>query len=297
MSDLPNIEDLLSEITITNEIVWKNRINKTLIDEWLSNYQGEVFDIEYEKILALWLLSNFVFYNEFEVSHLCKTAYTDYLHKRLYDVSIPSVEDGLNAIHSRTMFTSLGKVGESGSMILYQFRTANNIGVGNIQPSARTDYDTIVFLDDVTLSSHSNSQAWTYLNRQLGKYPNKNVHLITLLASETAIDFIENNGISVTNAITLNEYSKVFNNQSYAFHLNGDLRNDAMKFAQHYGSKCLPDAPLGHANSQYLFGFYYNIPDNTLPIIWSGKHGWKPIFRRAHKNYSQTNSDELGHFV
>ena len=27
--------------------------------------------------------------------------------------------------------------------------------------------------------------------------------------------------------------------------------------------------PLGYQDSELAFGFYYNIPDNTLPIFWA----------------------------
>jgi len=29
-----------------------------------------------------------------------------------------------------------------------------------------------------------------------------------------------------------------------------------------------------------LIGFFYNIPNNTLPIFWSDKYGWFPLFKR-----------------
>lgn len=298
MADLPSTEEIIAQITLTNELVWGNRINQNLIDDWLSNFQGEVFDdLEYEKSLALWLLTNFVFYNEHEVNHLCKTVYADFIHKQLENTTREDVDVALDQIHAQTMFTGLGKVGESGAMVMYLFRTANNIGIGDIQPSTRENFETIVFVDDVTLSKNQNSQAWKNLNKQIKDYNDKDIHLITLVASEDAIEFLESKGVSVTNAITLDEHSRVFYKNSYVFHLNGEHRSSAKKLCEHYGKKCLPSDPLGYSKSQYLFGFYYNIPDNTLPIIWSSQNNWKPIFRRFHKNYQGTNSNELGHFV
>ena len=298
MSNFPCQEKLLSTITLTNEVVWKNRVNQSNVDEWLSNFQGEVFCLEYEKSLALWLLSNFVFYNDYEVNHLCKAVYAKYLHKRLISSLHRSIDEGLNKIHSRTIFTALGEQGESGSMILYLFRTANNIGIRDTRPHSRVDYDSIVFIDDVTLSIKNNSQAWRYLSCQKQTFKNKNIHIITLIASVEAIEFLESKNISVTNAITLNENSKTFEKESYVFQLVDEKhRINAKKFAKHYGKKCCPSDPLGYSDSQYLFGFYFNVPDNTLPIIWSNQNGWKPIFPRAHKNYHFTKSDELGYFV
>ncbi|MDR2409621.1 MAG: hypothetical protein LBE13_16135, partial [Bacteroidales bacterium] len=43
--------------------------------------------------------------------------------------------------------------------------------------------------------------------------------------------------------------------------------------------------PLGYKDGEYAFGFYYNTPDNSLPIFWGQKNGWLPILKRYHKNY------------
>ena len=296
MTDLPPQEDLLAEIVLTNELVWDRRLNQIQIDDWLSNFRGDVFEADYERSLALWLLVNFVLYNEREVNHLCKVVYRDYVHK-LVRVSSKSTGDALNDIHARTMYASLGKPSESGAMLMYLFRTANSIGIRDILPSTRVNFDNIAFVDDVALSKNQNSQAWLYLQQQIANYPNKNIHLLTLVASEDAIDFLSTKGVTVTNAITLTNESKAFDQNSYVFHLNADHRMSAKQLAEHYGQICYPSSPLGYSDGQYLFGFFYNVPDNTLPIIWSSKNKWKPILRRIHKNYRGTDSSELGLFV
>ena len=43
--------------------------------------------------------------------------------------------------------------------------------------------------------------------------------------------------------------------------------------------------PLGFADGQHLFGFYYNTPDNTLPIFWCKSPNWSPAFVRYGKVY------------
>ena len=47
--------------------------------------------------------------------------------------------------------------------------------------------------------------------------------------------------------------------------------------------------PLGYKNGEYAFGFFYNTPDNTLPIFWGTNNGWCPIFKRYDKNYKRKN--------
>lgn len=300
MNELPDKEGLLKEIVLTNELVWGRRISNDVINEWLSNFSGAVFDKKYEELLALWLLSNYVFYNEDEVKHLCRTVYREYLHRRLLADQSGSINERLERINSTSMFSSLGVRGESGGMVLYIFRTTNDIGKRDIVPdngTIRTDTNTIVFVDDVTLSSYEESQAWKYLESEIEKYPGCDIHLSTLIASEAAIEFLATKNIEVTNAITLTNENKAFHENSNIFNLNGDHKDNAMKLAKHYGKVCCPSDPLGYSDGQHLFGFYYNVPDNTLPIIWSKNNGWKPIFERYHKNYGKTGSGELGYFI
>ena len=44
--------------------------------------------------------------------------------------------------------------------------------------------------------------------------------------------------------------------------------------------------PLGYDNGQYMLGFEYNTPDNTLPIFWGMGDGWVPLFKRYQKIYN-----------
>lgn len=52
--------------------VWRYDITGKDIYRWLDNFKGEIYTQEEERIIALWLLTHFVYYNEQEVRHLCK---------------------------------------------------------------------------------------------------------------------------------------------------------------------------------------------------------------------------------
>jgi hypothetical protein len=43
----------------------------------------------------------------------------------------------------------------------------------------------------------------------------------------------------------------------------------------------------GYADGQLSLGFFYNIPNNTLPIFWAESNDWKPIFKRYSKVYTR----------
>ena len=57
---IPTEEELLRQIMLTVENVWGNRLSSEDIGKWLSNFDGSVFPLYYERRLALYLLANFV---------------------------------------------------------------------------------------------------------------------------------------------------------------------------------------------------------------------------------------------
>ncbi len=63
------------------------------------------------------------------------------------------------------------------------------------------------------------------------------------------------------------------------------LREMGKQFVSHYGKRIPFVEPLGYENGEYTFGFFYNTPDNTLPIFWGQVNGWVPIIKRYHKSY------------
>lgn len=304
MKELPSENKLKDQIMLTSVNVWNHQISKQDIEEWLTNFKSEVFDISYERQLALWLLANFVYYNDDEVKHLCKTLYRDFIHHMLENKKSTHKDLKLlcNNILSKSKFYPLGRPGESGAYILYYFRQENNLPIDNFISTPEmlpTDIDTIVFVDDVTLSEGSrHSQAFSYLEKTTRKhFKGKKIVLITLIASEKAKRYLQQKGYDVISCIVLDKRNKCFTTESNVFHHFPKHRINCKKFAEHYGSKLDANNPLGYKNGQFLFGFFYNTPDNTLPILWSETNGWKPVIKRYDKNYLKENYAELDRFV
>ncbi len=300
---LPSEEELFKRIMLTNEFVWNNRLKKQEIDKWLSNFIGDVFEVQYERQLALWLLSNFVFYNENEVRHLCRTLFRDFIHQMLsenysHDFNI---ENSLESILHTSRFFHLGTTGESGAFILYYFRQENNLSLENFisSPTKRPEsVNTIVFIDDVTISG---MQAYEYLGQKMDSDEDYTKILLTLISTDEAVQLLGKNGIRVISCITLDERSKCFSINSNLFHDCKDKLQDCKKLAMTYGSKSLLYHPvhlhpLGHNGGEYAFGFFYNTPDNTLPIFWADNKGWSPIMKRYEKLNRRTY-DQFGRFV
>jgi hypothetical protein len=300
-SKFPNKEDLINQIMVTSDFVWKNQITREKLDSWLNNFTGELFAKKYEQDLALWLLVNFVFYNEQEVKHLCATLYRDFIHEKLLaNNEKQTIEEELERIHSSVRFHYLGRSGESGAFLLYYFRKENMLSVRdfvNNLDNIPDEVTEIVYVDDVTLSSHEQSQAYLYLMDDLDKISGKRISILTLIASQSAIDFLKSKGLNVINCITLEDRDKCFSTESNIFQNHNDHIDDCKLMVEHYGSKIYHKHPLGYNDCQYTFGFFYNTPDNSLPIFWSRNNGWEPIIERYDKHYGKTKFTSLGRFV
>lgn len=306
-----NIEDLINQITLTSLKVWDTVISREDIENWIENFKGEVFDEDVEKNLAIILLSNFVYYNHDEIKHLCKTLYRKFVHHSLsIDPSLSQGDDNpiLN-LQKKTRFYHLGKPGESSAFILYFFRQVNQLPIKRFISKFKDlsdDVENIVFIDDVALSygdkdsGESKNQAFKYISKILGdekKLKEKKLILLSFISTIDAIEYLESKGVLNISTIQLYDNDKCFDSKSKVFHELEELIEPCMLLAKHYGSKLEPHHPLGYNDCQFLFGFFYNTPDNTLPIFWSKNEEWNPIFKRHKKIYDNKKIEQLGKFI
>ena len=302
-----DLTELKNHIIQTSIVAWKNYITASSLERWLNNFTGAALGDEIaEQTIAAWLLMNFTYYTDTEVRELCRIIFRKYIHKKLqedyYQKSSNDTATKIQRILSRTIFVPLGNPSESGALILYNFRTANALPkVIFDQPTdwskkiADGSIDDIVLIDDVTLSG---SQAIQYVQSlALGSVQTT---LMTFFATPTAIDNLAKQASYIIPLYVnfLDSRTNLFSDESFVFsnHDCLQLKDLAFRLCNHYGSEIvsheLSDAeaymkshPLGFANGQHLFGFYYNTPDNTLPIFWCESSKWNPAFVRYGKVY------------
>lgn len=107
-TSIPTEVELFRQIMLTVESVWGSRLSSKDIEKWLSNFDGSVFSLDYERRLALYLLANFVHYNEAEVRHLCRALFSDYIHYMLLGeengISVKQQKQGLAINNQRTNY-------------------------------------------------------------------------------------------------------------------------------------------------------------------------------------------------
>ncbi|MCM1235984.1 MAG: hypothetical protein NC489_38325 [Ruminococcus flavefaciens] len=292
------ISESLDEIRLrriirnTSVVAWNKEISDIQIDRWLENFDGGYFiSAKNEKKLALWLLAHFTYYTYGDVRILCRNLFNQYLHVKLQNHRDEDVADAVTDIIKNTVFIGLGNDSESGNNILYYFRQENQLPKTCFEIRSGHRYKNLVYIDDVTISG---SQAIEYINTR--NIDAENVYAALLIATESAIIHLSDSGIGIKPIATmiLDERDQTFSDKAYVF---SDKRVAAIKpfareFCEWYGSIAtkgcgyMEKHPLGYKNGQYMIGFEYNMPDNTLPIFWGTGGGWIPLFKRYQKIYN-----------
>ncbi len=288
---------------------WDNRLDQ--LERWLSNFKEE------EHVYALFMLSQFMYFSNDAIRELLKRVYED-LFKRPIIFSIrKSNADSVDwkAIDAKfqeelvkTKFLGLGNPSESGSHLLYYFRQENDLKKDlfinaheifkftqkghEIHTEIVDGIDRLVFIDDFC---GSGDQATEYYEQFIDiikkNKPDIKICYYSLFATEAGIDVVKKLGYYDVKSIFILDSSFVcFSGDSRHFKSKtvdriDDCKNQCETIAKHYGTQLSKKSPMGHKDCQLLMSFHHNTPNNTLPIFWSEKNSWVPIFKRYNKKY------------
>jgi hypothetical protein len=150
-----NEERMALEFAATTD--WANGREKDIV-RWLENFRPD------HRELALQLLRGVRFFSVSDIKHWCQT-----LHAYLpLDIRKPG---------SNTRYLGLGLPAESGSLVAYYYRSANELPVSQfLEPYQavdaayllKQDVDTIVCLDDFIGTGNQAIQFWQDLSAGLG---------------------------------------------------------------------------------------------------------------------------------
>lgn len=307
---LPSYDVLMNMLRQTISAAWHlNSIHKRGIEKWLDNFSGEalVNDVEnvetakeLEHRLALFLLCNFVYYNEDEIKHLMKVMLEKYIHYYLTKSRVGVCDEaGIENILTKSKFSKLGNESESSAYMLYLFRQINELSKKDFED--RPDVENIVFVDDFSITG---SQAETYIKKYLKENPkcvDKNIYVLLMVSTKDAIERIKgiHQVVDVLACIVMDDTSKAFSSSSIVFKgYSPELKEQAKRLCEYYGERIKPEeegsTALGFGGGGYLLGAYYNTPNNSLPIFWSEMNNWKPFFKRYNKKYAAKNQIRIG---
>ncbi len=311
-------EKYITKIKTLSETIWEGQAEKTQVDKWLDNFQESVDGSSSERLHALCLLSQFMYFGNRQMRELLKALFRD-LYKYPIIESIRKANGNSTDVDlisskfkeelSKTRFLGVGNPSESGCHLLYYFRQENQLPKelfihshqifkrhGREKPPTirYPDVKRYVFIDDF---SGSGKQAKEYSKDIL-----KDIKCITdksisfeyymLFSTKTGLKKIHDETLfNISKSVfELDETYKCFGRYSrYFLEKNKAIdKSFARKMCTKYGNKLNPSDPLGFKNSQLLIGFHHNTPNNTLPIIWHDEptgFKWTPIFKRYQKIY------------
>lgn len=313
------IENYKSQIEKLSLWLWGNRIKEKHINLWLENF-NESDNPSKEKQLALTLLNQFMFYDLREVRQALKSIFKDlylapYISEYRRKYNSYSMKDYTNYIETtlkKTRFLGVGNPSESSSLLLYFFRQKNNISKDYFTESCQflienpenNDIENLVYIDDL---SGSGSQATKNLSkiidriRAIRKKSNTSIRIsyFTLFATSDALRYLkdfegeDNEKLfdRVDSIFELDSTYKVFSKDSRYISDKEESTFFKQLCKDNYLKKCQVEdiqttGECGYGNTQLLLGFFYNIPNNTLPMFWSNNPpDWHPLFKRYNKKY------------
>ena len=289
------------DILDCNKYLWENRLSEKKIIMWLENFKGEFFDELIEKEFALDLLKHFLYYSEREIRYLCNAALSLFKYEKIKEDPKRYLRANtnllLNAFLQGCIYSYIGYLSESSSHLLYPFRQECNIPLRQIIEPEKMSTEKVeecfskncalVFLDDFCGTGQTGFKFWKSHAREIRKnHPNIKIYYLTLVAMKIGISRIEKHtDFKMISPVVLNENYRVFSSSSIVFP-DRKRREIAKEICRSYGERLEgKDCACGFGNSQVLVGFHHNIPDNTLPVLWSDTNGWEPLFRRKRKRY------------
>lgn len=249
----------------------KYSINPSKILDWLNNFE------ETDKLLAydLLLVLEYITFNELQFRF-------DDLLKEIFK-HIPTNEN--------IIILPYGKVGKSGSIITYiikntsAFKTRKRKDEDNVLLTHdykyidATNYNHIIFIDDFIGSGKTfcdeykdehDVESWILKNNI------SNIYLLCSVIMSEAKNMIKTRFSNID--IKGEERNKIFDTTKSPLKSFKNI-NDIESMAYSYGKK-INENPYGYGSSESLLSFFLGTPNNTLPIIWSAKNNWTPLYPR-----------------
>jgi hypothetical protein len=315
-------DELKRKVMTLSDKAWERRLDWPSVEQWLSNFTGKFATEEQERLHALYLLTQTMYFGQSLIREMLRSVY---LNLYRYPLIIQTREDNGGTLDTSiietqfteklkaTRFLGVGNPSESGPHLLYYFRQINNlakdlfIDSGEIlsiskaadgATSIELRHPTVeryVFIDDLLGSATQIRRYLPDILREIrSNAPHVEVHYFALFA--TSAGLIEARspdlfGGNVGCIFELDPTFKCFGDHSRSFtYADGPIQKVvAESIAKGYGSHLSSDHPLGYKDGQLLLALSHNTPDNSLPILWFDfpKHEtWVPIFKRFDKIYS-----------
>ena len=315
---------LKSRITTLNTRSWENKLQWLDVTRWLDNFDGRSgHAADTEKLHALFLLSQFMYYGSREVRVLLRSLYREMILVPFVQRArtalagsrqVTEISPELKRQLSETRILGIGNPSESGPHLLYFFRQENSLSKDHFMSASEiitatkatdggfvrairnpevTDY---FFIDDVCGSGDTAIKFSRNVLEEIAAMAAPNVinfHYYSIFATKAGIREIREKTVFGANAAAIYELDETFSslstNSRFLKNHPDDIEPATVReVALFYGELLWPGAAGGYDNNQLILGFGHNTPDNTLPIFWGHPEHyatvpWNPAFQRHLK--------------
>src|SRR5690242_8174684 len=121
-------EQLINKLKTLNETIWDGKVKTPYIDAWLDNFEEDTVGITSERIHALYLLGQFMFFGDPQIRELLKAMFRDLFKYPLIEqirrsdgntLDLPHINARFAEELKRTRFLGVGNPAESGTHLLY----------------------------------------------------------------------------------------------------------------------------------------------------------------------------------
>jgi hypothetical protein len=278
----------------------RESINEIQIINWLENFQEDEWD------MALTVLESLKYFTIADIIY----EFDENLKRIL--VEIPADE--------KLYLHGLGEFGKSGSSLIYYVKETptfkKNEGrfkilshIKKLKQQGLKQHGYLLLVDDIIGSGKSLT---TYFNHNIKQQLVKeNLKINTIVL---CLAYMQDSVTTLIEAIKPlkiygTSYKKAFASGSSVFGYRPKML-PIRQFCYTYGidlfklydeeKKEVVSHPLGFNKSQSLIVFAHSVPNNTLPIIWSSKNNWYPLFpRNAAEKISQAKEfrNETHHWL
>ncbi|KGF67816.1 hypothetical protein LL06_20185 [Hoeflea sp. BAL378] len=310
---------LYEKLKSLSETIWERKHSLNHIEEWVRQFSADDNVVDDERIHALYLLTNFIYFGQIEIRALLVSLYRDLFRTRIiHDIrrsngnttDVDFLQDEFLRKLKATRFLGVGNPSESGVHLLYYFRQENSLpktafinsheifdretmGKSQVLSVRDKNIEHYVFIDDLCGSGTQAEQYSKDLVEPLRDLmPDVKIHYLVLFATDAGLKAVRDlkRYDYVASVFELDPSFKALEPESRIFS-NRDGRYDRLKVratCEKHGMNLWAKHPLGYKNGQLLLGFSHNTPDNTLPIFWGEGDAalpWTPMFKRHDKIY------------
>lgn len=312
-------DSLRKRILVLNERAWDGRLEWPTVQRWLENFDGgSGIEVATERLHALYLLSQMMYFGGREIRVLLRALYTDLVLVPLIQLARQRLDGSRDEqavaqevvkCLNKTRFLGVGNPSESGVHLLYYFRQENGLSkslfldAANIfsRSTANGKSEVIlrdnaveryIFLDDLCGSGETAEKySEDLLPRILAAGGNVELHYYSIFATSKGLDRVRQKSLFVERCGAVYELDDTYKSLSdvsrYLSVLPASIdRSALLRVNAHYGNIVCPGHAAGFEDGQLLLAFNHNTPDNTLPIIWRDQENGSPVpWNSALKRY------------